>query len=260
MGGRRRTRCPASAAGRPALSPGTPQRLGRRGHTPHLQPPSSCGGAPPPRNPQARLPRAHTCSRRGLAGEQYRAHGLCPSMPPPRPRSPGARRPPRAQHPPPSLRPRRGSGAGRSEPSPARPKARPPGQQHVGCLTTSTSPTPPAASIFPGWKAPRPSLLSTPPVPPPPVRPPRGLGPGSRPRQLPPGSPGLAPPAGRWSLRRGSGPLLPPARPAHLCGRMGASGEGRVWERAQGGAAGVRSDAWSRGLCRFGGSSWREVP
>lgn len=115
--------------------------------------------------------------------------------------------------------------------------AGPPGQRHVGCLTTSTSPTSQAATIFPGLEGSQPKLLHTPSyspdLPSPAQTGLRGWGADSH-RYLPgKPRPGLLPRQDQWRLSpapRGSrpSPPSPPAWPtdAREAGG-GGSGEGQ---------------------------------
>lgn len=140
--------------GRPRLSARDPQRLGVRGHTPHtVQPPCCCGGLPllkPPRPgcqgttpaPAGGWPGAST----GPQSPQ-KSSSVPPHPPtPPQPHSPAG-----------PLAPSQGS-ASPSQPSgpegvrearQARSSRPPAGQQHVGCLTTSTSPHPSSSHHLP---------------------------------------------------------------------------------------------------------------
>lgn len=173
--------------------PGDPTAALRlRGHTPPTHTLSSlqrcCEGISPP-TPEAsesgshRAPHLHPSGR--LDGDNYQAHSLCkspPQMPPnsswpPSPHLAGLPLPPQraSQSDSPSPLPEAQvlgcwaqKGCGKTSTRQHISSARPPGQQYVGCLTTSTSPHPSSSHHLPWpWRRrnPNSSTLTLPPTP-----------------------------------------------------------------------------------------------
>lgn len=264
MGGRRRTRCQALSRREARSQPGDPTAPGGEGPHPHIQPPSSCGGggAPPTQKPPGQAATGtHLLPAGGWPGTSTgpTASAKAPSTPPTAATLTGAGRPPAGL----SI-PRPASGpdgvrelAGLSPRPPVQKPARPPARAATCRLSHHFHFPHPSSSLhLPGLEG------AT-------TQPPQhsgwsptglrrwGADPGSSPRK--PG-PGARPQRdGRVSVGGRALSSRLPTRPIGA-GGWGPLGRARVWERTQGGAAGVRSDARSRGLCRFGGSSWREVP
>lgn len=155
MGGRRRHAVPGPTPARkaPSLSQGPTATRGEGPHPPHRPASMLLRGPPPPETPQTRLPGHHTCSGGRLAWGKHRPTvsakvqlSAPPTPHPPQPHSPAG-----------PLAPSQGS-ASPSQPSgpegvrearQARSSRPPAGQQHVGCLTTSTSPHPSSSHHLP---------------------------------------------------------------------------------------------------------------